>query len=261
MRAKEKRRNNPNIWIEFGSIFEGKFGAGARFPNANSKMARAHQRPNKRNVGGPTLLVVSLLHPPTHQQDSRASLAFPRLVPILNCNGIALTPSSKPPISPQFLQVPNASLPVLSSLALSLLRKTAIVYGVNSFEISRVLIGKRNLVKATILTSLGSSPLAGQTSRPGSLNIVELSNLIISKVKVRVKFDLRLCGRVAVLRITETTDAKYWGAVDTKLADVLATHPSPAKQSKWIKQRILNPDLVRYKHVELNDILVFLPCP
>ncbi|KAJ6555922.1 hypothetical protein B0H19DRAFT_1235332 [Mycena capillaripes] len=33
-------------------------------------MARAHQRPNKRNVGGPTLLVVSLLHPPTHQQDS-----------------------------------------------------------------------------------------------------------------------------------------------------------------------------------------------
>ncbi|KAJ7354127.1 hypothetical protein DFH08DRAFT_984407 [Mycena albidolilacea] len=125
-----------------------------------------------------------------------------------------------------------------------------------SSEISRVLTGKRNLVKAAIRTSLGSPPLAGQTSRPGSLDIVELSNLIISKLKVRVKVDLRLCGRVAVLRklITETTDAKYWGAVDTKLADVRATHPDPAKQSKWIKVRILDLDLVQYKHVDLKDL-------
>jgi hypothetical protein len=100
-----------------------------------------------------------------------------------------------------------------------------------SSEISRVLTGKRNLVKATILSSLGSPPLVGQTSRPGSLDIVELSTLIISKLKVQVKVDLRLCGRVAVLRklITETTDTKYWGAVDAKLADVRAAHPDAAK--------------------------------
>ncbi|KAJ7306315.1 hypothetical protein DFH08DRAFT_1054531 [Mycena albidolilacea] len=111
-----------------------------------------------------------------------------------------------------------------------------------SSEISRVLTG--------------SPPLAGQTSRPGSLDIVELSNLIISKLKVRVKVDLRLCGRVAILHklITETTDAKYWGAVDTKLADVRATHPDPAKQSKWIKVRILDLDLVQYRHVDLKDL-------
>ncbi|KAJ7845007.1 hypothetical protein B0H14DRAFT_3455232 [Mycena olivaceomarginata] len=125
-----------------------------------------------------------------------------------------------------------------------------------SSEISRVLTGKRNLVKATILNSLGSPPLAGQTSRPGSLDIIELSTLIISNLKVQVKVDLRLCGRVAVLRklITETTDTKYWGAVDAKFADVRATHSDPAKQSEWIKVRILDPDLVRYKHVELKDL-------
>ncbi|KAJ7360807.1 hypothetical protein DFH08DRAFT_1031026 [Mycena albidolilacea] len=112
-----------------------------------------------------------------------------------------------------------------------------------SSEISRVLTGKRNLVKAT-------------TSWPGSLDIIELLNLIISKLKVRVKVDLRLCRHVAVLRklITETTDAKYWGAVDTKLANVRATHPDPAKQSKWIKVCILDLDLVQYKHVDLKDL-------
>ncbi|KAJ6533539.1 hypothetical protein B0H19DRAFT_1080957 [Mycena capillaripes] len=93
-----------------------------------------------------------------------------------------------------------------------------------STEVSRVLISKRDLVKATILTSLGSPPLAGQTSRPGSLDIVELSTLIILKLKGRVKVDLRLCG----------------------LAHGLLT--------AWIKQPILDPDLVRYKHVELKDL-------
>ncbi|KAJ7306849.1 hypothetical protein DFH08DRAFT_975875 [Mycena albidolilacea] len=125
-----------------------------------------------------------------------------------------------------------------------------------SSKISRVMTGKRNLVKATILISLGSPPLAGQTSWPGSLNIVELSTLIISKLKVQVKVDVCLCRCVAVLRklITETTDTKYWGAVDAKLADMQATHPDPAKKSKWIKDYILDLDLLRYKHVELKDL-------
>ncbi|KAJ6548878.1 hypothetical protein B0H19DRAFT_1237508 [Mycena capillaripes] len=181
MRVREKRRNNPNIWIESGSIFWSKFGV--------------------------AILKAAL-----------KLITTPRLTKVNS-------------------QISNASTPKTYTTSLK---------HVQLIHISRVLIGERNLVEAIILTSLGSPPLAGQTSRPGSLDIVELSNLIISGLKRKL--------------ITETTGLKYWGAVDTKLADVRATHPNPAKQSKWIKQRILDPDLVRYKHVELEDVLVFLPC-
>ena len=35
--------------------------------------------------------------------------------------------------------------------------------------------------------------------RVGTLNVVELSTLILAKLKVRAEVDVRFCGRVAVL--------------------------------------------------------------
>ncbi|KAF7349038.1 hypothetical protein MVEN_01425400 [Mycena venus] len=125
-----------------------------------------------------------------------------------------------------------------------------------SSEVSSVLTAKRNIVKTVIISSLGSSPPDGSEQRTGALDIVELSHLIISKLKVRIKVDIRLCGRIAILRklISERNDNTYWGAVDKKLANVRKKHQDPVKQSKWIKQHMLDPDLALYKHVELNDL-------
>jgi hypothetical protein len=125
-----------------------------------------------------------------------------------------------------------------------------------SSEVSIVLTAKRNTIKTVIISSLGSSPPEGSNQRTSALDIVELSHLIVSKLKVRVKVDLRVCGRVAILwkLISEKNDNTYWGAVDKKLADVRKKHQDPVKQSKWIKQYMLDPDLALYKHVELRDL-------
>ncbi|KAJ7334012.1 hypothetical protein DFH08DRAFT_965771 [Mycena albidolilacea] len=125
-----------------------------------------------------------------------------------------------------------------------------------SSEVSLVLTAKRNTIKTVVISSLGSSPPEGSEQRTDALNIVELSHLLISKLKVRVKVDIRLCGRVAILRklIAEKNDNTYWGAVDRQLANVRKKHPDPVKQSKWIKQHMLDPDLALYKHVELKDL-------
>ncbi|KAJ6473050.1 hypothetical protein C8R45DRAFT_1217551 [Mycena sanguinolenta] len=130
-------------------------------------------------------------------------------------------------------------------------------------EVSTVLTAKRNTIKGVIISSLGSSPSHGSERRNGALDIVELSSLIITKLKVRVKVDLRLCGRVAILvrsptinetclssrttfvqrkLISEKNDNTYWGAIDKKLASVRNKYQDPAKQSKWIKQHMLDPD-------------------
>ncbi|KAJ7347813.1 hypothetical protein DFH08DRAFT_808589 [Mycena albidolilacea] len=125
-----------------------------------------------------------------------------------------------------------------------------------SSEVSLVLTAKRNTIKTVVISSLGSSPPEGSEQRTDALDIVELSHLLISKLKVRVKVDIRLCGRVAILRklIAEKNDNTYWGAVDRQLANVRKKHPDPVKQSKWIKQHMLDPDLALYKHVELKDL-------
>ncbi|KAJ7707164.1 hypothetical protein B0H16DRAFT_1824389 [Mycena metata] len=122
--------------------------------------------------------------------------------------------------------------------------------------ISKVLIAKRNLVKSTIYSSLGKKPTDGGMSRPGALDVVELSTLILSKLKVRGRVDLRMCGRVAILRqlILEKSDAKYWGDVDKQLEGIRTQHPDAKTQSKWIKQCMLEPDLARYKHVDLRRL-------
>jgi hypothetical protein len=108
------------------------------------------------------------------------------------------------------------------------------------------------LILFQVISSLGSPPPEGSEQRTGALDIVELSHLLISKLKVRVKIDIRLCGRVAILvrsssnrtcsahgllffqrkLISEKNDNTYWGAVDKQLANVRKKHPDPVKQSK-----------------------------
>ncbi|KAJ6549105.1 hypothetical protein DFH09DRAFT_1503285 [Mycena vulgaris] len=125
-----------------------------------------------------------------------------------------------------------------------------------SSYISRALTSKRNVVKSTILSSLGSDPTDGTLLRPGALDIVELAKLILLKLKIRAKVDLRLCGRISILRklISEKNDNKYWGDVDTKLASVRQRLTDPVKQSKFIKQMMLDPDLQSYGVVNLTDL-------
>ncbi|KAJ6477661.1 hypothetical protein C8R45DRAFT_1101969 [Mycena sanguinolenta] len=123
-------------------------------------------------------------------------------------------------------------------------------------DISKVLTAKRSIMKGAIISLLGSALTRGRTSWPGALDIVELSHLIVAKLKVWVKVDIHLCGRVAVLckLISEKNDYKYWGDVDKKLASVRERHPDTKSQSKWIKQHMLDPDLVLYKHVDLKNL-------
>ncbi|KAJ7898972.1 hypothetical protein B0H13DRAFT_2519668 [Mycena leptocephala] len=123
--------------------------------------------------------------------------------------------------------------------------------------ISKTLINKRNIIKVVIQGSLGSDPAEGATLRPGALNIVQLVAVIFEKLKVKsIHPDLRMCGRVAVLRklMSEKNDSKYWGDVDKKLANVRNKHPDPGAQSKFIKKYMLDPDLQTYGLVNLQSL-------
>ncbi|KAJ7862285.1 hypothetical protein B0H14DRAFT_2740723 [Mycena olivaceomarginata] len=125
--------------------------------------------------------------------------------------------------------------------------------------VSGVLTSRRNLVKNTILGSLGSEPEDPNISvlRPDALNIVDLAQAIIVKLKVKsVPLDIRMCGRIAILRqlVSEGDDTKYWTNVDKQLAGIRASHPDPAKQSKWIKKYVLDPDFQTYGTVDLTSL-------
>ncbi|KAF8177794.1 hypothetical protein K438DRAFT_1769892 [Mycena galopus ATCC 62051] len=76
--------------------------------------------------------------------------------------------------------------------------------------------------------------------RTGALDIVELLQLIISKLKRKL--------------IPEKNSNSYWGAIDKKLANAPKKHQDLAKQSKWIKQHMLDPDWTFYKKLEWNDL-------
>ncbi|KAJ7898976.1 hypothetical protein B0H13DRAFT_1884078 [Mycena leptocephala] len=113
--------------------------------------------------------------------------------------------------------------------------------------ISGVLISKRNIVKTAVLGSLGSDPDEDATSplRPGALNIVDLSAVVLEKLKVKsVKVDVRMCGRIAILR----------KMISEKNNNTRDEHPDPTKQSKFIKKFILDPDLEMYGAVDLNSL-------
>ncbi|KAJ7827690.1 hypothetical protein B0H14DRAFT_3720472 [Mycena olivaceomarginata] len=80
--------------------------------------------------------------------------------------------------------------------------------------VSGVLTSRRNLVKNTILGSLGSEPEDPNISvlRPDAMNVVDLAQAIIVKLKVKsVPLDIRMCGRIAILRqlVSESDDTKY----------------------------------------------------
>ncbi|KAJ6508187.1 hypothetical protein C8R45DRAFT_1207935 [Mycena sanguinolenta] len=125
--------------------------------------------------------------------------------------------------------------------------------------ISVVMGSKRNIMKNVILGSLGSDPVNPEVNalRPGALNIVELAQAILLKLKVKtVKLDIRMCGRIAVLRqlISENDDIKYWTGVDKELASVRTKHPDPVKQSKFIKKYVLDPDFQTYGVVDLTSL-------
>ncbi|KAJ7715043.1 hypothetical protein B0H16DRAFT_1477674 [Mycena metata] len=123
--------------------------------------------------------------------------------------------------------------------------------------ISGACIATRNKVKSLVLSSIGTDPAAGTTTRIGALDIVELTRLILSKLKLDPDHaDVRMCGRVAILRklVTEISDAKYWGAVDKQLANIRAKHTDPKAQSRWIKKAMLDPDLAAYGQVDLESL-------
>ncbi|KAJ7880198.1 hypothetical protein B0H13DRAFT_2345662 [Mycena leptocephala] len=61
--------------------------------------------------------------------------------------------------------------------------------------------------------------------------------------------------------ISEGTDNKYWGAVDKKLGAVRKSYPDAKSQSKWIKKRMLDPDLLLYKHADLTKLAATASVP
>ncbi|KAJ6583374.1 hypothetical protein DFH09DRAFT_1308896 [Mycena vulgaris] len=128
-------------------------------------------------------------------------------------------------------------------------------------KISKVLTTQRNTIKTAITKSLGSDPPAGTTLRLGALDVVKLTAIILSKLKVKAKVDLPMCGRVAILRklISEKDDNKYWGQVDIKLASIRDKHTDPRKQSKFIKKYILDPDCAAYGQVDLKSLNSIAP--
>ncbi|KAJ7771169.1 hypothetical protein B0H14DRAFT_3590530 [Mycena olivaceomarginata] len=125
--------------------------------------------------------------------------------------------------------------------------------------ISVILANKRNLVKNVILGSLGSDPENPDADllRPDAMNIVDLAKAILVKLKVKsVPLDIRMCGRVAVLRqlVLESDDNKYWSSVDKDLASVRIKYPDPVLQSRFIKRYILDPDFQTYGAVDLTSL-------
>ncbi|KAJ7730512.1 hypothetical protein B0H14DRAFT_2998950 [Mycena olivaceomarginata] len=126
-----------------------------------------------------------------------------------------------------------------------------------SSEVSLVLTAKRNTIKTV-----------DRSSGPSALDIVRALTPAYFQAQVRVKVDIRLCGRVAIWcrkLISEKNDNTYWGAVDRQLANVRKKHPDPCQAVqvsvfcrqpliRWIKQHMLDPDLALYKHVELKDL-------
>ncbi|KAJ6534895.1 hypothetical protein B0H19DRAFT_1080309 [Mycena capillaripes] len=136
--------------------------------------------------------------------------------------------------------------------------------------VSGVLVSRRNLVKNTILGSLGSEPEDPNISvlRPGAMNIVNLAQAILVKLKVKsVPLDIRMCGRIAILRqlVSERDDTKYWTNVDKELAGIRTSYPDPVKQSKWIKKYVLDRDFQTYGAVDLTSLAtgasVHVGCP
>jgi len=124
-----------------------------------------------------------------------------------------------------------------------------------------VLTSQRNAIKAAITKSLGSDPPAGATLRLGALDVVKLTASVLSKLKVKSKVDLPMCGRVAILRklISEKDDKKYWAEVDIKLASIRDKHTDPHKQSKFIKKCMLDPDCATYGQVNLKSLNSIAP--
>ncbi|KAJ7669616.1 hypothetical protein B0H14DRAFT_3072455 [Mycena olivaceomarginata] len=125
--------------------------------------------------------------------------------------------------------------------------------------VSVMLANKRNTVKNVILSSLGSDPENPDADPlcPDAMNIVNLAKAILVELKVKsVQLDIRICGRVAVLRqlISESDDNKYWASVDKELALVRAKHPDPVLQSRFIKRYILDPDFQTYGAVDLTSL-------
>ncbi|KAJ7123808.1 hypothetical protein C8R43DRAFT_1135861 [Mycena crocata] len=124
-------------------------------------------------------------------------------------------------------------------------------------QISKSLTAKRNLIKSAISGSLGSDPAAETGVRPGALDIVELTSLIITKLKVRsVTVNVMFCGRVSVLRkiFTEHDDNTFWSVVNKQLAALRKEYPDAKELSRFIKQFILDPDLDTYGRVDLQSL-------
>ncbi|KAJ6528119.1 hypothetical protein B0H19DRAFT_1274923 [Mycena capillaripes] len=136
--------------------------------------------------------------------------------------------------------------------------------------VSGVLVSRRNLVKNTILGSLGSEPEDPNISvlRPGAMNIVDLAQAILVKLKVKsVPLDICMCGWISILRqlVSERDDTKYWTNVDKELAGICTSYPDPLKQSKWIKKYVLDRDFQTYGAVDLTSLAtgasVHVGCP
>ncbi|KAJ7302556.1 hypothetical protein DFH08DRAFT_939411 [Mycena albidolilacea] len=124
-------------------------------------------------------------------------------------------------------------------------------------DIGGALTSRRNGVKHTILGSRGNDPAPGQTLRSDALNIVELTEALISQQKLlTLKIDVALCGRVALLRqvITEAPGNAYWTTVDTELANLRNKHPVAADLSRFIKRHVLDPDFKTYGSVDIPGL-------
>ncbi|KAJ7796772.1 hypothetical protein B0H14DRAFT_3494448 [Mycena olivaceomarginata] len=116
---------------------------------------------------------------------------------------------------------------------------------------------RQNGIKNMITASLGDAPPLGETLRSNTLNIVELTEALISQQKVKtIKIDVALCGCVAVLRqvVTEDPSNKYWTTVDSELENLQVKYPDPVKMSKFIKKHILDPDFKTYGATDIPGL-------
>ncbi|KAJ6552359.1 hypothetical protein B0H10DRAFT_1261808 [Mycena sp. CBHHK59/15] len=129
---------------------------------------------------------------------------------------------------------------------------------------SKCLTLRRNNIKSLVKNSCGSDPEdPNVTLRPDTLNIVELTNLLLKQYKKTglVTIDAPLCGRVAILcqLISENDDSKYWQTVDSQLADLRAKYPDNKVLSKFIKRKILDADFALYGRVNLKQLTMSTP--
>ncbi|KAF7420757.1 hypothetical protein PC9H_011275 [Pleurotus ostreatus] len=115
----------------------------------------------------------------------------------------------------------------------------------------------RHDIKGLLISSVGNPHPDDPSRQSDSLNIVELSDSLITlNEKSVTSTSVELCARVAFLRLAasekKNTGGSFWKILDTKLVDACKRYQTPQTISKFFG-KILEDDLKKYGTVNVHQ--------